>query len=396
MTRANSVNFSGLERYVVDPSAANGAYTTIQSAVDAASLAGGGCVYVQKGTYTETVTCKDLVSLAALGCDGQSQNVKVIGQLLLDTTAAAIKCSIQGLYVESAGAAPAVSVVGANGATVDFTGCSFSAVSGAAYNCTSGASFVRVDNCVFSASAGQKILNVSAGFLLMSNCPMSTTDTASTISGGFILCRDSDRWIETIDMTGGTYILIGGFLVIPATFPIAKVATGGNFNLYNTRITGTPSPTSGFIVDGNGIGTSGSFEFSGVVSGSATFIADPNLTIRPLVNLPSYPLVVSASQTMLRNSTYYVTSGTPTLTLPQDSDTNIGDFCKVALIGGTSWSIAQTGSQTIRLGSSITTAGVGGSVASTSDGDTVTLECVSSSGATNWVATSVIGALTIV
>jgi len=396
MPRTNSVNFSGLEKYVVDPSDANGAYSTIQSAVDAASLAGGGCVYVQKGTYTETVTCKDLVKIAALGVDGQSQNVKVIGQILLDTTAAAIKCSIQGLYVESAAATPAVSIIGANGATVDFAGCSFNAVSGAAYNCTSGASFVRMANCVFSAAAGQKILNVSAGFLLMNNCPMNTTDTASTISGGFVVCRDSDRWIETLDITGGTYNLSGGFLVIPATFPIAKVSTGATFNFYNARITGSPSPTSGFIVDGNGAGTSGTFEFSGVVPGSATFIADPDLTVRPLVNLPSYPLVVSASQTMVRNGTYYVTAGTPTLTLPQASDTRIGDFCKVVLRGGTSWVIAQTGTQDIRLGSSITTAGVGGSLASSADGDTVTIECVSASGATNWVATSVIGSITVV
>ena len=49
------------------------AYSTIQSAINAANLAGGGDVYIQRGAYTENLTLRDQVNLIAV--PGISQGV---------------------------------------------------------------------------------------------------------------------------------------------------------------------------------------------------------------------------------------------------------------------------------------------------------------------------------
>jgi len=60
---------AGLEPILVTPYvvATGGAYTTIQSAVDAANAAGGGTVYIRDGSYTEDLTLYDSVNLNGVG-----------------------------------------------------------------------------------------------------------------------------------------------------------------------------------------------------------------------------------------------------------------------------------------------------------------------------------------
>lgn len=57
-----------LSPYVVDAVGANGEYTTIQGAINAAFAAGGGTVYIHPGTYVENLTLQPAVDLfAAVG-----------------------------------------------------------------------------------------------------------------------------------------------------------------------------------------------------------------------------------------------------------------------------------------------------------------------------------------
>ncbi len=65
MPIVNSDNKFGLNRFVVNPTAGSGAYTTIQSALDAANLAGGGTVEVMQGVYTENITLYPQVFVTA-------------------------------------------------------------------------------------------------------------------------------------------------------------------------------------------------------------------------------------------------------------------------------------------------------------------------------------------
>lgn len=81
-----------------------------------------------------------------------------------------------------------------------------------------------------------------------------------------------------------------------------------------------------------------------------------------------------------------------TLTLPATAA--IGDIIEVRGSGAGGWKIAQNAGQIIHVGSSASTAGVGGSVASTNRYDAINLTCVVAN--TEFVSSGVQGILTIV
>ena len=96
--------------------------------------------------------------------------------------------------------------------------------------------------------------------------------------------------------------------------------------------------------------------------------------------------------TLVVNQGYFVTSGALSLALPTTASQ--GDQIKVALRGGTSWTITQAAGQSIIFGTSTTTVGVTGSIASTAQGDFVTLRCHTAN--TGWIEESSVGNITIV
>ncbi len=97
--------------------------------------------------------------------------------------------------------------------------------------------------------------------------------------------------------------------------------------------------------------------------------------------------------TMAAGSGYQVTSGALSLALPSTVSSSTGDAIQVVLLGGTSWTVTQAAGQQIRLGNATTTLGVGGSLASTDQGDWIEL-VYSDTGL--WVATARQGNITIV
>ncbi len=78
----NSTNNFGISRYIVSTTPGNGSYRTIQSAVNAATAAGGGSVFLQQGTYTEDLDLSaitnfvEVVGATGLGDEGQ---VEIVG-----------------------------------------------------------------------------------------------------------------------------------------------------------------------------------------------------------------------------------------------------------------------------------------------------------------------------
>jgi hypothetical protein len=103
--------------------------------------------------------------------------------------------------------------------------------------------------------------------------------------------------------------------------------------------------------------------------------------------------VVGAGQAIAVNNGYICTTGAAlSFSLPATSA--VGDTIALSLKGSTSWTITQAASQQIHLGSSSTTAGVGGSLASLATGDTITLVCMTAN--LTWICTSVVGNITVV
>jgi hypothetical protein len=102
---------------------------------------------------------------------------------------------------------------------------------------------------------------------------------------------------------------------------------------------------------------------------------------------------IGASGALVVNNGYICTAGAAlSFSLPAASA--IGDTIALVLDGSTSWTITQAANQYIRLGSSVTTTGVGGSLASTARGDTITMVCREAN--LGWIVISSIGNITVV
>lgn len=103
---------------------------------------------------------------------------------------------------------------------------------------------------------------------------------------------------------------------------------------------------------------------------------------------------IGANQTLAVNEGYICTGG-GALSLALPATSAVGDEIEVALNGSTSWTITQpnAGSR-IRIGTSQTTLGVGGTLASTNQGDSVRLVCVTANA--TWMVVSSVGNFTVV
>jgi hypothetical protein len=89
---------------------------------------------------------------------------------------------------------------------------------------------------------------------------------------------------------------------------------------------------------------------------------------------------IAANQALLPNRGYICTGGALLLSLPAVS--SFAQIIEISLSGGTSFSITQGAGQQIGIGNLTTTAGVGGSLTSTSTGDSLRMICTVAS--TTW------------
>lgn len=108
----------------------------------------------------------------------------------------------------------------------------------------------------------------------------------------------------------------------------------------------------------------------------------------------TWSVVTGTSQTASVNNGYIANNaGLVTVTLPATSA--VGDIVAVTGINNaTGWKIGQNSGNQIFFGITSTTAGTGGSLASTQTRDTVTLVCTSTSA--NWQVISSVGNITVV
>ena len=91
----------------------------------------------------------------------------------------------------------------------------------------------------------------------------------------------------------------------------------------------------------------------------------------------------------------YVTDNVGGVTYTLPATANFGDEFIITGKQGL-WTLAQNANQQVLLGSSSTTVGVGGSVAATSVGDSITVVCITSGASTVWRAYMSMGNPTII
>jgi len=128
-------------------------------------------------------------------------------------------------------------------------------------------------------------------------------------------------------------------------------------------------------------------------TGIAVTNAAGSITIDSIGGGMSWVDVTGTTQAMAIHTSYTANNaGLVTLTLPATSA--YGSTVTVCGKGAGGWKIAQNAGNTIIMGSSTSTPGVGGSVASTNQYDVITLVCTVLDSV--WTAQSSIGNLTIV
>lgn len=84
---------------------------------------------------------------------------------------------------------------------------------------------------------------------------------------------------------------------------------------------------------------------------------------------------ISASQALAVNNGYICVSPGGALSLSLPAVSPVGSIIEITLDGATSFSVTQGAGKQIRLGNSTTTAGVGGSLTSTQQGDSLRMVC---------------------
>ena len=134
----------------------------------------------------------------------------------------------------------------------------------------------------------------------------------------------------------------------------------------------TTTPTNGQIPIGNGTNYTAATLTAG--SGISITNASGSVTIASS-GVSATTEVTGTSATMVANNDYIANNvGLVTLTLPTTAalGSEIGVFYKGA--GG--WLVAQNASQQIRIGTSTSTSGIGGSLASSAAGDCIKLKCI--------------------
>lgn len=183
-THALSTNNYGCAKFIVDASAANGTHTTIASAITSASS--GDTIFIRPGTYTENLTLKAGVNLAAYITDSSNGTVTIVGKMTSTFTGTV---NISGIRLQT-NSDFAIESTGSNAAVLSLDKCflnctNSTGISGSNTNARvtfsdSGGNLTTTGIAYF-ASTG-----LSVGFI---GCALGNTGgstTANTISAGTV------------------------------------------------------------------------------------------------------------------------------------------------------------------------------------------------------------------
>ena len=427
MTRVNSTNWAGTERFVVDSDPSKGNYTTIQSAIDVASLTGNATIWINPGFYSENL-------VFGIG------NYSIVGNAAYKSYSATIdgNCTFTNHtgnftfenlnFNAAAGDIITVTSNSASSGSLYFNQCTFNSQAGKCVvaTATAPAQFnVDLNRCDSQGSTGNIVLDGPLGSNI-NYCGMNTNtgdvfdlNNGANISPFYTPYNSGSGHGATIRGTTCNFIslhcagsfglelvnflaagqAIVAFMGFSSSAPSGYWATGAGTLIYGGIGVGgksvdpvTTQLTLGFQPFATA-GTSGTAVAGACGFDSTSFAVSPTGFVTFTGSSGGFPSTsITANQTLAVNNGYYVALGSLSLALPATSA--VGDIIKVTLTpSGTSWTITQGVGQQIFVGAFGDSSGVSGSAASSSVGDSVTLECIVAN--TIWVTTSVIGSITL-
>lgn len=147
---------------------------------------------------------------------------------------------------------------------------------------------------------------------------------------------------------------------------------------------------------GGAVGPDGSHNINVIGSGAISVAGNPGTNTLTITSSGMGLMwsTISASQTLAVNHGYLCVSPGGALSLLLPAVSTLGDIIEITLDGATSFTVTQGAGQSVRYGNQSTTAGVGGSLATTQQGDTLRLVCQTAN--LKWNVLSSMGNLTVV
>ena len=269
--------------FVVGPSGQAG-YQTIQSAINAANVAGGGTIYIQAGTYVENLILFDLVYLRGVAWT-DSASVIISGQ---HTAPATGTVQFEGLFLSHATAI--FNDNSSKNVTFNIINTLINVTNGTAFNVANFSGTMNLYDCVF-ISSNDSIFNNSSGSMTFEtfDCALGIGSSTGNIQvNGNALLDNSIMW-TTYTMTNGTLFAGNGSTfhntlifngnstggvytsqILSGLAPAITMSSSGSFTVSECVINSTNNPA----ISGGGIGlltlTGLSFINNSNISGALT------------------------------------------------------------------------------------------------------------------------------
>jgi len=194
---------------------------------------------------------------------------------------------------------------------------------------------------------------------------------------------------NALNITGvGVVVYAGAGVWTASTFAQFSLLIGGASN----AVSSVGPLTNGQLLIGS----------TGVAPVAASLTAGSGITITPgagsitiaAAGFAAWVVVTTTSQAIAVGSSEYFANNAALVTFTLPATSSVGDTIRISGMGAGGWKIAQNASQQIFFGNTATTAGTGGSLASTLQYDTIYL--VANVANTSWVVQSAIGNITVV
>lgn len=237
MAQQLSTNTYGPAKWIVSSTLSNGTHTTIAAALTSASS--GDTIFIRPGTYTEDLTLKAGVNLAAYSADALTPNVTISGNA---TATFAGTCTISGIRL-STNSTSLLTVSGSSATIVYLKNCylAISQTPAITYSSSSSSSRLYLQNCrgditVINktgwnfTSAGQFIIDDT----IITNSIGSTLPSSCT--GGLLRATRSSFFFSLTNSTGGTTLLEHCVVDNSAANTYSITSDDGTASYYHCRI----------------------------------------------------------------------------------------------------------------------------------------------------------------
>lgn len=330
-------NKFGVAQWIVDPIAGLGTHTTIASAITSASA--GDTIFIKPGTYTENLTLKVGVDLAAFEADCQTPNVTIIGNC---TLTAAGTVSMSGIRLQTNGAA-CITVSGSAASILKLSNCFINAADATAivFSSSSASALLYFHECTADlATTGiAYFTGTSAGTVRIIGGYWQNTglsSTASTFSAGsffpFMVAFDHGFTISGTAVMSGQFCSFNAGVANATAITISAGSSSMNNSTFNGGTASAISVGAGatFNVDTADVSSSNANAITGLGTlrfGLITYTGSSSTnnvsTQTPFVTQPTFTGKI-VQQVRLRNNTKTQYTAIPAIprdtTIPQNTE----------------------------------------------------------------------------